>query len=61
VPRRVWEAVETRTGEIRVAEAEGGRSQGRSRKKVIIKGKEETKRKENGRNKKSSRRVGNLG
>jgi len=56
----MWEVVETRTGEIRVAKAEGGRSQGRSRKKVRRKGEEKAKRKENGRNKKNSRRVGNL-
>jgi len=57
----MWEAVETRTGEIRMAKAEGGRSQGRRRKKARKKREEEAKRKENGRNKKSSRRVGNLG
>ena len=60
-PEKMWEAVETRTGEIRVAKAEGGRSQGRSRKRARRKGEEEAKRKENSRNKKNSRRVGNLG
>ena len=53
--------METRTGEIRVTKAEGGRSQGRSRKRARRKREEEGKRKENGRNKKNSRRVGNLG
>ena len=33
VPREVWEAVEASTGKIRMGEAEGRRSKGRSRKK----------------------------
>ena len=61
VPRRVWKAVKTGTGEVRIAEAKGGRSQSRSKKEARRKREEEAKREENSRNKKSGRRVGNLG
>jgi len=32
--RRVWKAVETKAGKVRVAEAERGREKGRKRKEV---------------------------
>ena len=32
--RGVWKAVETSTGEVRMGETKGGRSEGRSRKRV---------------------------
>ena len=38
VSREMWEAVETSTGEIRMEETKGGRSEGRSRKEVGGKG-----------------------
>ena len=34
VPREMWKAVETSTGEVRMGETKGGRSEGRSRKRV---------------------------
>ena len=61
VPRKVQKAVKTGTVEVRIAEAEGGRSQSRSRKKARRKQEEKAKGEENGRNKKSGRRVENLG
>jgi len=57
----MWKAVETETGEVRVVETMEGRDQRRSQKKTKRKGKEEARREEDGRSKKSSGRVGNLG
>ena len=47
MPRRVWKAVEAKIREVRMAEAEGGRKEGRRRKetKRERKEKEETKEK----------------
>ena len=59
--RGVQEAMETGVGEVRVAKAEGGGGKSRSRKETRRKGEKEAKREEDGRNKKSSRRMGNLG
>ena len=41
VSRRMWKAVETGVREVRMGEAEGRRSKGRSREKERGKGKEE--------------------
>ena len=57
----MWKAVETKTGEVRVVETMEGRDQRRSQKKTKRKGKEEARREEDGRSKKGSGRVGNLG
>ena len=57
----MWEAVEAKTGEIRVAETKGRRGKERSGEEIGRTGKKETKGKNNGGNKKSSRGMGNLG
>ena len=58
----MWEAVETSAGEVRMGEVEGRRSKRGSRKTKRGKGKEEeTKERKNGRSKKSSRGVGDMG
>jgi len=58
----VWKAVETSAGEVGMGETERGRSKRGSRKKERRKGKEEKiEEGENHRNKKSSRRVGDMG
>ena len=58
----MWEIVETKAGEVRMAKAEGGRRKKRSRKKKKRKEKKE-KGKETKRNgsMKDSKRVGDLG
>jgi len=63
VPRRVWKAVEAKIREVRMAEAEGGRKEGRRRKetKRERKEKEETKERKNNRDKEDNRRMENLG
>ena len=58
----VWKAVETSAGEFRIGETERGRSKRGSRKKERRKEEEEkTEEGENHRNKKNSRRVGDMG
>ena len=59
----VWNVVETKAGEVGIAEAKGGRREGGSRKKMRKKGKEAEKTKERQKNRsiKDSRGVGNLG
>ena len=57
MPRRIWEAVEAKIGEVGMAEAKRRRGKRRSREKIGRVGKEE----ENGRDKKNSRGMGNLG
>ena len=57
----VQEAMETRAREVRMAEAKEGGSQRRSWKKMRGEGKEEAKGEEDGRSKKSSEGLGNLG
>ena len=59
--RGVQEAMETRAREVRMAEAKGGRGQRRSWKKTRREGKEETKGEKDGRSKKSSGGVEDLG
>jgi len=60
--RGVWKAVEVNIEKIRVAETEGGRSKGRSRKEMIKeRRKEETKKRKNNRGKKGNRRIGDMG
>ena len=63
--RRMWEAVETKTRDGRMAKTERGREEGRSRQEVKRKGakkrKEKTKKKEKNGSKEISRRMGNLG
>ena len=58
--RGVWEAMETRVGEVRMAEAKGRGGQRRSKKKTRREGKEEAEGEKDGRNKKSSGGVGDL-
>ena len=59
---RVWKAVETGTGKIRVGETERRRSKGRSGEKERRKGKEEeTEKRKNDGNKESSREMGDMG
>ena len=57
----VQEAMETRAREVRMAEAKEGGSQRRSWKKMRGEGQEEAKGEEDGRSKKSSEGLGNLG
>jgi len=57
VPRRIWEAVEAKTEEVKMAVAKKRRGKRRSREKTGRVGKEE----ENGRDKKDSGGMGNLG
>ena len=57
----MWKVVETETGEARMAEAEGRRGQGESRKEARRARKEEVKEEEGSRSKMSDGRVGNLG
>ena len=54
MPRRVWEAMETRTEEVWLAEAKGGRDKRGSREKTKRAGNEEEKGEENSRGKKYS-------
>jgi len=63
VSRRVWKVVETKAGEVRIAEAEGKRKEGEKGKKTIRKGAEEEKTKErkNDGGKEDSEGIGNLG
>ena len=56
VSRRVWKAVETGAGEVRMGETRGRRSKRGSRKEERRKGEEG----ENCRNKESSRGVGDM-
>ena len=58
MPRRVWEAMETRAGEVRVAEAKERGGQRESRKKT---GRMGNKGEENSRSKESSKGMGDLG
>ena len=57
MPKRIWEAVEAKIGEVGMAEAKRRRGKRRSGEKTGRVGKEE----ENGRDKKNSRGMGNLG
>ena len=57
MPRRVWEAIETRAGEVRIVEAKRREGERGSRKKTGRIGNKE----ENGRSKESSRGMGDLG
>ena len=57
----MWEVVEAKTRKVRMAEEKGRRGKRRSRKKIGRAGEEEAKREENGRDKKSSKEMGNLG
>ena len=59
--RRVWKAVEAKTGKIRLGKTKEGGSQRRSRVKAGGMREEEVKRKEDGESKKSSRKMGDLG
>ena len=60
--RGVWKTVETNTDKIRVAETEGERSKGESRKEMRRKRrKEKTKEGEENRSKESSRGIGKMG
>jgi len=59
--RRIWEVVEAGTGEVGMVEAKGRRDKRRSREEMGKVGKEEAKRGENSKDKKSSREMGNLG
>ena len=52
--RGVWEVVEAKAGEVRMAEATGGRKEERSRKKARRK-REEEKEKENAKERKKDR------
>ena len=59
--RGVWKTVEANAGKIRMAEIEGGRGKGGSRKEMRRKrGKEETKKGEDDGSKESSRRMENM-
>ena len=60
--RRVWEAVEASTREVRIGEAERRRSKGRGRKKERRKEEEEeTEKGEDDGGEESSRRMGSMG
>jgi len=60
--RGMWKAVEANTGKVRMAEIEGERSKGRSRKKTRGERKEkEAEKRKNSRSKKGSGRMGNMG
>ena len=60
--RGVWKTVEANAGKMRMAETEGGRGKRRSGKEIRKeRRKEEAKKRKNGRSKKGSRRMGNLG
>ena len=61
MPKRIWKAVETEAREVGMVEATSKRSQRGSREKIGRAGNKETKGKENGRDKKGSGRIGNLG
>jgi len=61
MPRRMQEAMDTRAGEARVAEAKRKGGQRGSRKKTGRMGNKEEKREENSRSKESSRGMGDLG
>ena len=61
MPRRVWKAVETDSGKIRVAETKRREGKRRNGKKTRKKGrKEEAKKRKNSRSKNSSRRMENM-
>ena len=58
---RMWEVVETSSGEIRMEKAEGGRSKGRNREETRGERQEkETEKREDNGSKESSRRMGDL-
>jgi len=67
VSGRMWKAVETKAGEVRIAETERRGGKRKSRKKVRRKGKgkgEKTEKTEEGKNnrcKKNGRRIGDMG
>jgi len=65
VLRRMWKTMETKTENDRMAEAEGGRGKGKSRKEMRRKGEtKETKETKEGKDdgsKESSRRIGDMG
>ena len=56
----MWEAVETSSRKIRMEKVKGGRSKERNRKETRGKRKEKAEERKNGRDQKSSRRVGDL-
>ena len=63
--RGMWEAVEAEIREVRIAETERGRKEGRSRKETRDKGieekrKEETNQRKKDRSKEDGERIGNL-
>jgi len=61
VSRRVWEAVETSTGEVRVGEAKRRRGKKRGQKKERRIGEEENEKGKDNRGEESSRGMGNMG
>ena len=67
VSRRMWETVETKKGEVGMAEAKGRRKEERRGEEIKRKGrrketkKQKTERRKNNRDKKDNRRMGDLG
>jgi len=61
MPRRGWEAMETGTGKVWLAEAKGRRGKRGSREKTGRAGNEKEEGEENSRDKKNSREMGDLG